>query len=143
MDAPYVWIDPFEEQARANRAEARARTAREDGRREILSMVSGQAKEGFDRHLGFAVEQAAVRVANEVIMPQAARDYPEYDRRRMAARTMALGLAEAAAPVSAHITHHGEVSLSVADWRPEQMTVTVQTVRPFQYHVAMDTRMWR
>ena len=138
-DDPYAWIDPFEEIERANR---RAAHAREDGRSEVLNMVAGPAQEEFRRALSHAVEHAAHRVAEDVVKPHMARSYEEHARRKHQARATAGTLMDISEPVMGHIGRDGKLSLEMRDGPMPQIEVRVETVRPFQYRVAMDPMLW-
>ncbi len=143
---PYAWVDPFAERDRADRAEHRTASAFDEGKRAVLRYIGEDHKGDFSKALGQAVDVLAKKVAAREIEPHMAKSYAEYEHRCKVAELAAESLSLIAAPLLAHVRSDGELVIDIPRLREEplaDMTFTVQTTRPFEYHVGMSPMAWR
>jgi len=138
---PYAWIDPFEE---VERARTLASHAREDGRRDILRAIEERREGAFARALYRATERCAMEIAEQIVKPHMAKNYVEYEQMRKLSDLRLRDLTNIAKPVLHNIAAQAKEKLGYRDYELDEaiLTMTVTTIRPFQYSVSMSPIEW-
>lgn len=140
MEDPYVWIDPYEEIARANRA---ASYAREEGERRVTNWIGNIAEDKLKDYIGLHVDRVAAYLAEKVVRPHMEKyrmEYAEYEHRAKREREAFYLIAR---PLVVHLINDSKVdarmSYPTEPSSPSYETVRIeyQTTKPFQYSIMM------
>jgi acyl-CoA reductase-like NAD-dependent aldehyde dehydrogenase len=139
MTDQFVWVDPFEEIERANRAATYARQeGYSEGTQVVRDFAKGRAREALERNC----EAVAHRVAEEQVKPYLAQHFGDLQDRRQRVQVATDNARALYAPMIEHFAKHVSVD---AVLKPEELRTVeyrFEERRPFRYAFVADRRGW-